>query len=87
MASMVSARHPRRAGEKARDHIQRELQARQAAGEPAPTVDELVEDMRMAKGNVRHHVAWLVDAGVVEIREEKREVTRRVIVLVERARP
>lgn len=76
-------RHPRQKGERSRDRITAALRRRRTAGRGRPTVEELCSETRLSKTNVRHHLDWLEQAGLIALVEGKREISRIEIELLE----
>jgi len=75
-------RHARRRGDAARQRIVSVLLARSEAGSPAYTLDELHGAIQGSKTNLRHHLEWLEERGVIGIQDALREVTRKEVVLL-----
>lgn len=75
--------YPRERGEDARERIRLLLVERQARGEDAPTMAEIVKATGFSKTNVRHHVEWLEQEKLVKVVKAQRKVTRQVVVLAQ----
>lgn len=76
-------RHPRRRGDAARQRIVAALLERKEQGLPNPTLDELNPLVKGSLTNLRHHLTWLEEQGLIRIEDALREVTRREVVLID----